>query len=59
MGYAPDWYFVVRAARYLGVAPWELMKQSALWMKWALMAEHAEHEAERQLQERAQRMRNL
>ena len=27
MGEIPDWYLLVRAARYLGVAPWDLASQ--------------------------------
>lgn len=36
----------MRAARYLGVAPWELLGQPAAWMLWALTAEAAENEAQ-------------
>lgn len=45
MGYLPEWYVVIRAARYLGVAPWGLMKQPAAWLHWALAAENAEMRA--------------
>ena len=45
IGVAPDWYPLLRAARYLGVAPWDLMQQSSLWTGWALTAERAEAEA--------------
>ena len=38
----PEWYVLVRAARYLGVAPWDLAAQPALWREWALAAESAE-----------------
>ncbi len=38
----PEWYPLLRAARYLGVAPWELMRQPATWMDWANMAQDAE-----------------
>lgn len=47
MGSMPDWYPLLRAARYLGVAPWDLYEQPAQWMHWALDAEAAENEAER------------
>ena len=47
MGSCPDWYVLIRAAKYLGVAPWVLQTQPAAWMDWALMAESAENEAER------------
>ena len=42
MGSCPDWYVLVRAARYLGVPPWILMDQSKIWLEWALAAETAE-----------------
>lgn len=38
----PDWYPLIRAARYLGVPPWELARQPATWMEWALTSEAAE-----------------
>jgi hypothetical protein len=46
MGACPDDYAVVQAAKYLGVAPWELMEQSVWWMKRALMFMTAEVEAQ-------------
>lgn len=42
----PDWYPLLRAARYLRVAPWELQEHSVAWQNWAIMAEAAENEAE-------------
>lgn len=55
MGALPDWYPLIRAARYLGVAPWELLDQSSLWLRWALTAETAENEAQAELaKQRAQ-----
>ena len=42
MGEAPDWYFLIRAARYLNVAPWELLAQPDLWTDMALSAQAAE-----------------
>lgn len=42
----PDWYVLVRAARYLGVAPWDLYEQPLYWQKWAQTAQNAENEAE-------------
>lgn len=41
----PDWYPVITAARYLGVAPWELVDQPSEWMDWALAAQSAESQA--------------
>lgn len=46
MGTLPAWYPLLRAARYLGVAPWELMERPAIWMDWALIAEAATNEAQ-------------
>ena len=37
---------LIRAARYLNVAPWDLMEQPSIWMYWALQAESAEDEAQ-------------
>lgn len=45
MGDAPGWYSLIRAAKYLGVAPWTLEQQPITWMERALVAEGAEHEA--------------
>jgi hypothetical protein len=44
-GSAPEWYMVLRAAKYLGVAPWELLEHSSYWMHIALAAEWAEGKA--------------
>lgn len=44
-GECPEWYAIIRAAKYLGVAPWLLMEQPAVWMEWALIAESAENGA--------------
>jgi hypothetical protein len=35
----------MRAAKYLGVAPWDLLQQPAIWLVWALRAERAEADA--------------
>lgn len=51
MGSVPDWYRLVRAARYYGVAPWELADRSVYWQELALMAESAEAEAEQSRRE--------
>lgn len=42
MGEIPDWYRLLRAARELHVAPWELAKQPLVWQEWALNAVRAE-----------------
>lgn len=46
MGEPPYWYLVIRAARYLGTAPWELLEQPFFWLHAALEAEGAEGKAE-------------
>lgn len=38
MGEVPDWFLHLRAARYLGVAPWELSEQAVFWRNAALTA---------------------
>jgi len=53
MGQAPDWYLLLRAARYLGVAPWELAQRPTTWRDWALAAEQAEAQAEAEAVKRA------
>jgi hypothetical protein len=42
----PEEYLLIRAARYLGVAPWDLEDRAILWRNLALACESAEHEAE-------------
>jgi hypothetical protein len=42
MGEAPDWYLTLRAAKYLGVAPWDLAERPVWWQEIALAAEKAE-----------------
>ncbi len=38
----PEWYLLIRAAKYLGVAPWELLRQHPKWFFQALQADRAE-----------------
>jgi len=45
MGACPEWYPLLRAARYLGVAPWDLLDQARVWLEWALTAESVEADA--------------
>jgi hypothetical protein len=42
MGEIPDWYETIRAAKYLRVAPWDLLDQPVFWRNAALSAERAE-----------------
>lgn len=54
-GYVPDWYMFLRAARYLGVAPWELLQQEKAWLYLAIESEGAENHAENKRAEKRQR----
>ncbi len=49
MGTIPDDYALVQAARYLGVAPWDLIEQSTWWIDRALMFMTEEHEAKQSI----------
>ena len=35
MGACPDWYELIQSAKYLGVAPWELLTQARWWRETA------------------------
>ncbi len=54
-GEAPEWYTVMRAAKYLGVAPWELLEQNVGWTNAALVAMDAEAKAARDRERRNSR----
>lgn len=45
LGEVPDWYLLITAARYLGVAPWDLARRPVWWMNIALAAQSAENSA--------------
>jgi hypothetical protein len=45
----------LRAARYLGVAPWQLIDQQPAWFRLALECEQAEIHAENELAEKRKR----
>lgn len=47
VGALPDWYVVVRAAKYLGVPPWELAEKPTYWLEWALTAMGIDGESEK------------
>lgn len=57
MGSVPMWYRVIRAARYLGVAPWDLASQPVSWLEMAEAARSAEAAAEKAEHEKQQRKR--
>ncbi len=42
----PDWYPLMKAARWIGVNPWKLARKALVWQQWALAMEKAEKEAE-------------
>jgi hypothetical protein len=44
----------VKAARYLGVPPWELERRSTYWRDLALVVESSENWAQNELMKRAQ-----
>jgi hypothetical protein len=46
MGEVPEWYAVLRAAKYIGCPPWELAAQPEIWRQWALAAEGIEAAAQ-------------
>jgi hypothetical protein len=47
-----DWFLLIRASRYLGVAAWDLLEKSAMWTELALAAQRAETNAQYQLRQR-------
>ncbi len=47
--WCPDWFATFQAAKYLGVAPWELMEHSIYWRDKALIAMTAEAQAQKTL----------
>jgi hypothetical protein len=47
MGACPEDYNLVKAAQYLGVAPWELMEQSIWWQERAILFMNAEAGAQK------------
>jgi hypothetical protein len=52
MGECPEDYALVQAAKYYGVAPWELLKQSIWWIDRALnLYMPAEHEAQESIEQ--------
>lgn len=56
IGEVPLWYRVIRAAKYLGVPPWDLISRSVYWLQAAEAAASAEAAAE-QHQRRRQRQK--
>jgi len=45
MAWCPDWYALIQDAKYLGVDPWELLKQGLVWRIWAQKGMNAEKQA--------------
>jgi hypothetical protein len=46
LGEVPDYYPPIKAAQYLKVPPWVLVKQARCWEDWALIIRAAEAEVE-------------
>jgi len=42
LGEVPDWYVILKAAKYLGCAPWELEQAPIAWLFRALAAMEAD-----------------
>ncbi len=38
MGRAPEWFVLLKVARYLNVPPWDLAKQPVGWLRMATLA---------------------
>ena len=49
--HCPDWYATIQAAKYLGVAPYDLLEKGVIWRDWALKAMTAEHQAQKILEQ--------
>jgi hypothetical protein len=42
MGEVPDWYAIIQEAKYLRVAPWDLVEQPLFWRQAARESANAE-----------------
>lgn len=58
--HCPDWYPVIRAARYLAAPPWKLVEKRTRrrvsrdwWLLWAMISETAELRAQAATQKAA------
>ncbi len=54
-GHCPRWYDLIRSAKYLGVAPWDLLEQPVIWMEWAREGEKAEAIADEEIRKNEER----
>lgn len=52
MGYCPEWYAQIQAAKYLGVPVPEIVNVPLYWIDKAFIAMTAEHEAQDIIAER-------
>lgn len=52
IGEVPAWYTLVKAARYLGVAPWDLARKPLWWTHVALASQGAEAHAAQKTRDR-------
>lgn len=51
----PEEYTLFQAAKWMGVAAWDLAERPTFWRDWALTFMEAEGQAREQLAKRAQR----
>lgn len=54
---APAWYHLIQAAKYLGVAPWDLLERPQAWQGLAVSAMKSEAYAEKQKEEQEKKKR--
>lgn len=59
MGAVPSWYRAIKAAQYLGVAPWDLAKAPLAWVERAEEAQAAENHARALADKREQARQGL
>mgnify|MGYP003529400839 CR=1 FL=1 len=57
MGESPEWYSLLKAAKYLGVPPWDLLGKPRVWYEMALAADAAEMAAHNDAKQRQQQGR--
>jgi len=52
MGEMQPWYVLIRAAKFLGVPPWELAKQPIAWQNLAIAAENIDAAVEAEMRKK-------
>ncbi len=53
----PDYYALIKAAKYLGVPPWELAERPTYWQEWANDSQSLDNEVEKEQEKRAEKNR--